>query len=212
MCLYFQGICECTNSMKHTETWVNKALRWFFTWLSYFFSWKILLYNVLVVFAIYKHESVIIIYIYTHTHTIFISSFLGLSRWLNCKEATCQARDTGSTHGLRRSSGEGNGNLLQYSWLGNPMDRGSWQATVHGVTESDTTQWLNNSSSPLSWAFLPCIRQNKEKLWTKIILMRFYNLIRTTYIQKTLIMVCKSNFRKIIQNEDVGKEIKNHYG
>lgn len=38
--------------------------------------------------------------------------------------------------------------------------------------------------------------------------MRFYNLIRTTYIQKTLIMVCKSNFRKIIQNEDVGKEIK----
>lgn len=69
MCLYFQGICECTNSMKHTETWVNKALRWFFTWLSYFFSWKILLYNVLVVFAIYKHESVIIIYIYTHTHT-----------------------------------------------------------------------------------------------------------------------------------------------
>lgn len=42
--------------------------------------------------------------------------------------------------------------------------------------------------------------------------MRFYNLIRTTYIQKTLIMVCKSNFRKIIQNEDVGKEIKNHYG
>ena len=72
MCLYFQGICECTNSMKHTETWVNKALRWFFTWLSYFFSWKILLYNVLVVFAIYKHESVIIIYIYTHTHTQYL--------------------------------------------------------------------------------------------------------------------------------------------
>lgn len=38
--------------------------------------------------------------------------------------------------------------------------------------------------------------------------MRSHNLIRTTYIQKTLIMVCKSNFRKIIQNEDVDKEIK----
>ena len=38
--------------------------------------------------------------------------------------------------------------------------------------------------------------------------MRSHNLIRTTYIKKTLIMVCKSNFRKIIQNEDVDKEIK----
>ena len=37
-----------------------------------------------------------------------------------------------------RSSGEGNGNPLQYSFLGNPMDRGAWQATVHGVTKSQT--------------------------------------------------------------------------
>ena len=36
--------------------------------------------------------------------------------------------------GLRRSPGEGNGNPLQYSCLENPMDRGAWQATVHGVT------------------------------------------------------------------------------
>ena len=35
--------------------------------------------------------------------------------------------------------GEGNGNPLQYSCLGNPMDRGAWRATVHGLTESDTT-------------------------------------------------------------------------
>ena len=33
---------------------------------------------------------------------------------------------------------EENGNLLQYSWLENPMDRGAWQATVHGVAESQT--------------------------------------------------------------------------
>ena len=37
--------------------------------------------------------------------------------------------------GLGRSPGEGNDNLLQYSCLGNPMDRGAWMATVHGVTK-----------------------------------------------------------------------------
>ena len=56
------------------------------------------------------------------------------------------ARDTGSVSGLRRSPGEGNGNPLQYSCLGNPMDRGTWWATVHGVTkESDTIQQLNDN-------------------------------------------------------------------
>ena len=43
------------------------------------------------------------------------------------------ARDVGLIPGLGRSLGEGNGNPLQYSCLGNPMDRGIWQATVHGV-------------------------------------------------------------------------------
>ena len=50
-------------------------------------------------------------------------------------------RDTGSIFGLGRSPGEGNGNPLQYSCLGNPMDRGAWWATVHGVTkELDMTK------------------------------------------------------------------------
>ena len=40
--------------------------------------------------------------------------------------------------GLGRSAGEGNGNLLQYSCLGNPMDRRTWQTTVHVVTETCT--------------------------------------------------------------------------
>ena len=47
--------------------------------------------------------------------------------------------DTGSTPGLGRSPGVGNGNLLQYSRLENPMDGGSWRATVHGAAESDKT-------------------------------------------------------------------------
>ena len=48
-------------------------------------------------------------------------------------------RDTGMTPGSGTSPGEGNGNSLQYSCLENSMDRGDWQATVHGVTELDTT-------------------------------------------------------------------------
>ena len=49
-------------------------------------------------------------------------------------------RDAGSSPGLSRSPGGGHGNPLQYSCLGNPMDRGAWQATVHRVTESDMTE------------------------------------------------------------------------
>ena len=54
------------------------------------------------------------------------------------KESTCNAGDLGLIPGLGRSPGEGNGYPLQYSCLENPMDRGAWQATVHGVTKSRT--------------------------------------------------------------------------
>ena len=46
--------------------------------------------------------------------------------------------DLGSTPGLGRSPGEGNGNLLQYSCLENPIDQGAWQATVYVVAKSRT--------------------------------------------------------------------------
>ena len=52
------------------------------------------------------------------------------------KEFVCSAGDPVSVPGLGRSPGEGNGNPLQYSCLGNPMDRGAWWATVCGVTKS----------------------------------------------------------------------------
>ena len=47
-------------------------------------------------------------------------------------------RDTDLIPGLERCPGIGNGNLLQYSCLGNPMDRGGWRATMHGVTKTWT--------------------------------------------------------------------------
>ena len=69
----------------------------------------------------------------------------GRPRWLGGEECACQCR---SAPGLGGSSGEGIGCPLQYSCLGNPMDRGDLWVTAHGVPkESDTTQQLNNNNS-----------------------------------------------------------------
>ena len=60
---------------------------------------------------------------------------IGLPRWLGGQESTCNAGDVSSIPGLGRSLEEGNGNPLQYSCPGNPMDRGAWRVTVHGVAK-----------------------------------------------------------------------------
>ena len=57
---------------------------------------------------------------------------------LDGKESACNAGNLGSIPGLGRSSGKGNGYPLQYSCLENPMDRGVWRATFHGVSKSQT--------------------------------------------------------------------------
>ena len=70
----------------------------------------------------------------------------GLPRWLSGKESSCQRRDAGDAGlipGSGRSPGEGNSNPPQYRCLGNPMDRGAWWATVHGVAKS----WTRHSDS-----------------------------------------------------------------
>ena len=54
------------------------------------------------------------------------------------KNLPANAGDAGSVPGSGRSPGGGNGNSLQYSCLKNPVDRGAWRATVHGVTKSQT--------------------------------------------------------------------------
>ena len=59
----------------------------------------------------------------------------------NMPASARDTRDMGSIPGSEKSPGEGNGNPLQYSCLENPMDRGVWWATVHGVTkESNMTE------------------------------------------------------------------------
>ena len=54
------------------------------------------------------------------------------------KESACNASDPGFTSGLGRSPGEGNGTPLQHTCLENPLDRGAWRASVHGVPKSWT--------------------------------------------------------------------------
>ena len=60
---------------------------------------------------------------------------LALPWWLSHKEPTCNAGDAYLIPGWGRSLGGGRSNPLQYSSLENPMDRGAWQAMVHGVTK-----------------------------------------------------------------------------
>ena len=67
-----------------------------------------------------------------------MSDGIGCHDLSNGKESACNEGDLGSIPGSERSPGEGNGNPFQYSCLENPMDRGPWWVTVHGVAESDT--------------------------------------------------------------------------
>ena len=101
--------------------------------------------------------------------TVF--SYLGLPRWLSSKESTCNARDSGLIPGLGRFPGEGHGYPLQYSCLENPMDRGAWQATVHGVTKSQTQ--LSNSTLSLhfnQWASFHVVIGHLHVFWGNVYL------------------------------------------
>ena len=80
------------------------------------------------------------IYICTHTHTHMYRASLVAQLVTNLPANAGDTRQAGLIPWLGRSLGGGYGNPLQYSCLGNLMDRGDWQATVHGITELDTTE------------------------------------------------------------------------
>ena len=66
---------------------------------------------------------------------------------LSGEESGADAEDTGSIPGLGRSPGGGNSNLLQYSCLRNPTNRGAWQAIVHGVAKRVGHNLVANNNS-----------------------------------------------------------------
>ena len=84
---------------------------------------------------------------------MIISSILGAGgsvvKYLHANEG-----DVGMIPGWGRSPREGNGNLLQYSSLENPMDRGAWQATIHGVTKCQTQQFPHLYNGHIQSAYL----------------------------------------------------------
>ena len=80
-----------------------------------------------------------VLFQFSSTHFKIAILNVGLPWWLSGKESACNAGDAGLTvesiPGSGRPPGDRNGSPLQYSCLGNPMDRGAWQATIHGATK-----------------------------------------------------------------------------
>ena len=109
----------------------------------------------------------------------FIQSFPNLCTWwLSHRESTCQCRRHPETiPGSGRSPQEGNGNPLQYSCLGNPMDRDAWWATVHGVAKSQT--WLSDWTTTTKMAQMSTVPKSliylkiKHKLQGNIFIKHF---------------------------------------
>ena len=77
-------------------------------------------------------------FLWKYTEKLYFWIIVPTKNW-PLPSASTNAGDVGLIPGLGRSSGEGNGNPSQYSCLGNPMDRGAWQATVHGVPKQSAS-------------------------------------------------------------------------
>ena len=83
-----------------------------------------------------------------------------------CISIYCNAGDLGSIPGLGRSPREGNGNPLQCSCLENSMDEGTWQATVYGIAELDTTEQLHFKFSVIKIQHNGCVLALRIEVYT----------------------------------------------
>ena len=94
----------------------------------------------------YLHMQLAYYHRFAHFSTFMGSRISQVAQWSTCKCGRC--RRHGSTPGSGRFPGGGNGNPLQYSCLGNPMERGASRATVHGVTKSRTRSSTHTQNLP----------------------------------------------------------------
>ena len=95
-------------------------------------------------------------------------SWVGFPYGSDCKESACNAGDQSSISGSGRSSGEENGNPLQYFCLKNSMDRGAWRATVHGITESQI---------PLSNLHFQNISSSQMYFWSLCVILCSFSIV-----------------------------------
>ena len=142
------------------------------------------------------------------------------------QETACSSGDLGSILGLRRSSGEGNGNPLQYFCLGNPMNRGAWRATVRGVTwvghnlvanhhqgQSNRGRtvfptngagtigfrvWIQNKNNfdPL---FAPYTKFNSKLTINLIIKLKHWGCLRTGEDVRTGVQLCERTLKTLME-------------
>ena len=92
-------------------------------------------------FSSHYYSTIIILHVCKYMYIcvcMYLYMHMGFPGGSEVKASAWNAGDLGSIPGLGRSSGEGNGNPLQYSCLENPMEGGGWWGTVHGVAKSRT--------------------------------------------------------------------------
>ena len=109
-------------------------------------------------YYVFSKQWLSLLYLYSFSNSLsfsassFLAYIYGFPRGSDSKESACNAGDLSLMPGLERSPGEGNGYSSQYSSPENSMDRGAWQATVHGVATSWI--WLDDFHFTLFHSFL----------------------------------------------------------